>query len=72
MNLVRVLIFLTWIQYVICSDKLYTISVIDKGGIYFENLGKVNNFNTEWNFITYLDIEDIHRKISLIHDTYEY
>lgn len=44
--------------------------MIDKGGIYFENLGKVNHFDSEWNLITYLDIGDIHRKISLIHDTY--
>lgn len=69
MNLARVLIFITWITYVTCND-LFNINTIDKGGIYFENLGKVNHFDSEWNLVTYLNIADIHKKINLIHNTY--
>lgn len=70
MNVVRGFLLIIWIPYVISSDKLYNISIIDKGGIYFEHLGKVNHFDSEWNLITYVDLIDIHRKINLIHDTY--
>lgn len=52
------------------AASIYNISEIGKAGIYFEHVGKVNHFDSEWNLMTYLDISDIHKKINLIDITF--
>lgn len=46
--------------------SIYNLTSTGKAGIYFEHLGKVNHFDSEWRLITYLDISNIHKKINLV------
>lgn len=63
---------LLFITYGIQASSLdaYNITKIEKGGIYFEHLGKINHYDSEWTLISYLDISVIHRKIDVIDKTY--
>ena len=45
------------------EDLGYAVDRYDESpGIYYEHLGEVNLFNTEWKTVVYLDIKDTDQK----------
>lgn len=62
--------FFRLILTLVRADDYKVINFGNSPGIYYDNLGTITFFDTNWKLVTYLDLTVINEKLNLIHNSF--